>query len=68
MSAARTGRILALLLLGVTVVAGFLMLTATGAHAAGVVQPTAPATPAAPSTGDFSVSVNGPDGTRRRRS
>ncbi|WIB61957.1 flagellar type III secretion system pore protein FliP [Curtobacterium sp. MCLR17_007] len=47
-------------------VAGFLMLTATGAHAAGVVQPTAPATPsapAAPSTGGFSVNVNGPDGT-----
>ncbi|WIB28008.1 MULTISPECIES: flagellar type III secretion system pore protein FliP [unclassified Curtobacterium] len=47
-------------------VAGFLMLTTTGASAAGVVQPTAPAVPTAPatpSTGGFSVDVNGPDGT-----
>ncbi|GAA1494107.1 flagellar type III secretion system pore protein FliP [Curtobacterium herbarum] len=66
MSAARTGRLLLLVLLGVTVVAGYLMLTTTGAHAAGVVQPTAPAAPTAPatpSTGGFSVDVNGPDGT-----
>jgi flagellar biosynthetic protein FliP len=65
-SAARTGRLLLLVLLGVTVVAGFLMLTTTGAHAAGVVQPTAPAAPSAPATpgtGGFSVDVNGPDGT-----
>jgi flagellar biosynthetic protein FliP len=65
-SAARTGRILLFALLGLTMVAGFLMLTTTGAHAAGVVQPTAPAVPTAPatpSTGGFSVDVNGPDGT-----
>jgi flagellar biosynthetic protein FliP len=65
-SAARTGRLLLLVLLGVTVVAGFLMLTTTGAHAASVVQPTAPAAPSAPATpgtGGFSVDVNGPDGT-----
>ncbi len=58
MSAARTGRLLLLVLLGVTVVAGYLMLTTTGAHAAGVVQPTAPTAPTAPptpSTGGFSV-------------
>ncbi|PZE84192.1 EscR/YscR/HrcR family type III secretion system export apparatus protein, partial [Curtobacterium sp. MCBD17_032] len=45
MSAARTGRLLLFVLLGLTVVAGFLMLTTTGAHAAGVVEPTAPAAP-----------------------
>jgi flagellar biosynthetic protein FliP len=60
---ALSGRVVALVLLGLAVVAGFLMLTATGAHAAGVVEPTAPATPTAPADGDFSVSVNGPDGT-----
>ena len=63
MTAARVGRTTALVLLGLAVAAGFLMLTTTGAHAAGVVQPTAPATPTPPSDGDFSVSVNGPDGT-----
>ncbi|PZE68733.1 MULTISPECIES: flagellar type III secretion system pore protein FliP [unclassified Curtobacterium] len=66
MSAARTGRIVLFVLLGLTMVAGFLMLTTTGASAAGVVQPTAPAVPTAPatpSTGGFSVDVNGPDGT-----
>ncbi|MEN0104355.1 MAG: EscR/YscR/HrcR family type III secretion system export apparatus protein, partial [Curtobacterium sp.] len=59
------GRLVLLVLLGLAMVAGFLMLTATGAHATGVVQPTAPATPSAPaspSSGGFSVSVNGPDG------
>ncbi|WP_374116098.1 MULTISPECIES: flagellar type III secretion system pore protein FliP [unclassified Curtobacterium] len=62
MTAARGARLVLLAILGVAVVAGFLMLTATGAHAAGVVQPTTPATPSAPTGGGFSVNVNGPDG------
>lgn len=61
-AALRTGRTLTLVVLGLAMVAGFLLLTAGGAHAAGVTAPTAPATPTAPTNGDFSVSVNGPDG------
>jgi flagellar biosynthetic protein FliP len=61
-AALRTGRTLTLVVLGLAMVAGFLLLSAGGAHAAGVTAPTAPATPTAPTNGDFSVSVNGPDG------
>ncbi|KTR25304.1 MULTISPECIES: flagellar type III secretion system pore protein FliP [Curtobacterium] len=63
MTAARVGRLVTLVLLGAAVLAGLLLLDPTGAHAAGVVQPSAPATPTPPATGDFSVSVNGPDGS-----
>ncbi|MCL9664567.1 flagellar type III secretion system pore protein FliP [Curtobacterium albidum] len=62
-AALRTGRTATLVVLGLATVAGLVLLTTTGAHAAGVTQPTAPATPTAPASGDFSVSVNGPDGT-----
>ncbi|KTR51259.1 MULTISPECIES: flagellar type III secretion system pore protein FliP [Curtobacterium] len=62
-AAVRTGRTATLVVLGLATVAGLVLLTATGAHAVGVTEPTAPATPTAPASGDFSVSVNGPDGT-----
>ncbi|MET3637078.1 flagellar type III secretion system pore protein FliP [Curtobacterium sp. NPDC087080] len=62
-AALRTGRTATLVVLGLATVAGLVLLTTTGAHAAGVTGPTAPATPTAPASGDFSVSVNGPDGT-----
>ncbi|MDM7889180.1 flagellar type III secretion system pore protein FliP [Curtobacterium sp. RHCJP20] len=62
-AALRTGRTATLVVLGLATVAGLVFLTATGAHAVGVTEPTAPATPTAPASGDFSVSVNGPDGT-----
>lgn len=62
-AALRTGRTATLVVLGLASVAGLVLLTATGAHAVGVTGPTAPASPTPPASGDFSVSVNGPDGT-----
>ncbi|MDP9737024.1 MULTISPECIES: flagellar type III secretion system pore protein FliP [unclassified Curtobacterium] len=61
-AALRTGRTATLVVLGLATVAGLVLLTTTGAHAVGVTGPTAPAAPTAPASGDFSVSVNGPDG------
>ncbi|KQO65277.1 flagellar type III secretion system pore protein FliP [Curtobacterium sp. Leaf261] len=57
----------ALVLLGLVTVAGFVLLVTSTAHATGVTTPSAPATPVAPTApatnGGLNVQLNGPDGT-----